>query len=244
MKIIRLLSIVTILLLAFNVQADGAMLASDSIQAWDNSVVNYRCPSVDTVNYYRALPEYKYDLVKEPESILSKVLRWVSSFFTVSGEGITVLGWLLIIAAVLALLALIIKIAGIPIKGLFVFSKSTKVTQLNFGKSKANIEDQKLDNMLEVFINNQAYREATRIIFLQILRTLNRKGLIQWNAFKTDRDYFFELDDKSIKQEFLQIIRQYEYVWYGKFEISAADFEFLKANFAHFTNHLENRKAS
>ncbi|MCG8580346.1 MAG: DUF4129 domain-containing protein [Bacteroidales bacterium] len=244
MKLFRLIIIVCTLLFSPAVKAEEVIAVPDSIEAWDNSFVDYRTPTTDTIAYYRALPEYQYDLAKEPESVFSKIMRWLASYITVSGEGATVLGWFLIIAAVIALLLLIIKLAGIPVKGLFVFSRSTKVSQLNFGQQNTNIEEQKLDKMLTVFINNKAYREATRVMFLQTLRSLNRKGFIQWNAFKTDRDYYYELKEDHLKQGFLNIIRHYEFVWYGKFEISEADFEQLKNGFNQFTDELENKKAS
>lgn len=240
MKPIRLLLLASFLLFSFCLTAEEHNVESDSIEAWDNSKVDYRTPPTDTIAYYRAHPEYQYDLAKEPESVFSKILRWLASYLTVSGEGATALGWFLIVAAVIALLLLIIKLAGIPVKGLFVFSRSTKVSQLNFGQQNENIEEQKLDNMLKVFINNKAYREATRVLFLQALRSLNRKGLIQWNVFKTDREYYYELKEEHLKASFLDIIHNYEFVWYGKFEVTEMEFNQLKEGFTLFINKLEN----
>ncbi|MCU4154827.1 hypothetical protein J1N10_02495 [Carboxylicivirga sp. A043] len=244
MRLLRLLLLSGILLISLLIKAENGTAVSDSIEAWDNSKVDYRTPSADTIAYYRALPEYQYDLAKEPESVFSKILRWLASYLTVSEGGASALGWFLIIAAVIALLFLIIKLAGIPIKGLFVFSRSTKVSQLNFGQQNTDIEEQNLDNMLKVFINNKAYREATRVLFLQALRSMHRKGFIQWNAFKTDRQYYFELKEEHLKTSFLDIIRNYEFMWYGKFEITETEFTRLKEGFNQFINELEKRKAS
>ncbi|WP_430815830.1 DUF4129 domain-containing protein [Carboxylicivirga sp. RSCT41] len=244
MKLSRLILLLSILLLSFDLKAEEYIAAPDSIEAWDNSIIDARTPTTDTISYYRSLPEYTYDLAKEPESVFAKILRWLASYLTVSGAGASALGWFLIIAAVIALLILIIKLAGIPVKGLFVFSRSTKVSQLNFGQQCANIEEQKLDNMLTVFINNKAYREATRVLFLQSLRSLNRKGFIQWNAYKTDRDYYYELKEDNLKQAFHNIIRHYEFVWYGKFQVTEGEFEQIKNGFTQFINELENKKAS
>jgi len=233
------------IIFSFSIRADESVSAvADTIESWDNTIIDYRCASVETMDYYKARPEYKYDLVKEPESLLSRVLKWLASHFKVSDEGVTIFGWILLSLAILGLLLLIIQLTGIPIKSLFVFSKSTKVTQLKFGQSLVDLEKEKLDEMLTLYINSQAFREATRVLFLLTLRLLNRKNLIKWNAYKTDREYFYEIKESSLKDLFLNIIRQYEFIWFGKFDIIEEEFNSVKNDFENFMCLLEDKKAS
>ena len=216
----------------------------DTVEAWDNSKVDYRHPDVETIEHYKAQPEYRYHVNTEVFSWWKKFWNKVFSYFRFENGTLNVFGWIITAVAVLAVLFVIIKLAGISIKGLFVFSKSTKVTQLKFGKAKVEIERQKLDKLLETYIDNQAFREATRVLFLLTLRLLNRKELIEWNAFKTDREYYYELKEKKLKAQFLNIIRQYEFIWFGKFDISETAFASVKSDFDRFLNELQNRKVS
>jgi len=216
----------------------------DTIEAWDNSRINYRSPSVETIEHYKSLSEYQYRVNTDAFSWWDKLWRWVLSHIRLSDGTYSFIGWTVLTLAIIALVFIVIKLLGIPIKGLFVFSKSTKVTQLKFGISHGDLENQKLDDMLISYIHNQAFREATRVLFLLTLRLLHRKELIKWNAFKTDREYYYELKDNHLKDPFLNIIRLYEYVWFGKFAITEVEFLSVQADFDQFMNELKNRKAN
>ncbi len=214
---------------------------ADSIEAWDNSVVDYRQASADTIAYFKQLPEYDYNEVKKTESLLDKFLKWLALLlFTSSGASWT--GWILVVLAVFALLAIVIRLFGIPIKGLFVFSRSTKVTELNFSTGSGDLESENLDKLLQSFIEGQAYREATRILFLMTLRQLNRNHLIKWSIWKTDREYYYELKDEQLKAEFIEAVRQYEYIWYGKFTPEKEYFERVNLQFAQLTKSIATVK--
>ncbi len=216
----------------------------DTAEAWDNSKVDYRHPSVESIEHYKAQSEYQYQVNTEVFSWWKAFWRWMLSHIRFNDGTLSTIGWTILILAILALLFIIIKLIGIPIKGLFVFSKSTKVSQLKFGKTNVDLEKQELDNMLNTYINNQAFREATRIMFLLTLRLLNRKCLIKWNAFKTDREYYYELKEAELKDQFLNIIHQYEFIWFGKFDITETAFNSVKSDFDRFIEVLQNRKAS
>ncbi len=211
----------------------------DTIQAWDNSEVDYRKPAADTIAYFRSLPEYTYNEVKVDNSWLNTVWSWIMSLIP-SGESAKWIGWALIVCAVLALLAIIIKLFGIPIKGLFVFSKSTNVTDLTFGSSEVDLENEELDKQLRTLISHEAFREATRILFLMALREMNRLKLIKWSVWKTDREYYYEIQDQNLKNDFLTAIRHYEYVWYGKFEPGKVQFEEIRSRFDQLNNKVKS----
>lgn len=219
------------------------MQSNDSIEAWDNSKVDYRCPSQDTISYYKGLPEYKYSNNKDTLSLWKKFWNWLFSHISISGGTLNALGWIILIIAIAFVAYLILRIIGVPIKGLFVFSKSTRVEELAFGLNNDGIESSKLEKQLNQYINNQAYREATRILFLICLRQLNRKGLIQWNIYKTDREYYYELKNDDLKEAFLNIIRLYEFIWFGKFNITQIEFEKIKIHFDDFLSQLQNKIA-
>ncbi|MCT4643716.1 MAG: hypothetical protein N4A74_01920 [Carboxylicivirga sp.] len=208
------------------------------IEAWDNSIVDYRCASADTITYYKSLEEYQYTSNTEILYWWQELVNWLLSFIRISDGSLSLIGWLILLIAVAVIVFIIIRLLGVPIKGLFVFSKSTKVTQLNFALSNMDIESEELEKMMKVSIQNKAYREATRVLFLLSLRALHRKNHIEWNAFKTDRDYYYEVKNQQLKEKFLLLIRQYEYVWFGKFELSEPEFESINTDYKQFINQI------
>lgn len=245
MNVLKYLLIVIVSCLSLSVSAEGNGYATkDTIEAWDNSKVDYRHPSPETIEHYRAQSEYQYQVDTEAFSWWNKFWSWILSHIRISDGTLSFVGWTILALAVLAILFIIIRLLGIPIKGLFVFSRSTKVAQLKFGQTNIDLEKRKLDDLLNVYIDNQAYREATRVLFLLSLRLLNRKGLIKWNAYKTDREYYYELKDTDLKQQFLNLVRQYEYIWFGKFDITELEFASVKSDFEQFMNVLSQNKAS
>ncbi len=218
------------------------LAVQDSVEAWDNSMVDYRCPSADTISYYKALPEYQYSVNADALTWWQKLWGWLLSFIKISDGTLSLFGWIILILGVAAVVFIIVKLLGIPIKGLFVFSKSTKVTQLKFGLDNANIETEELEKLLKAFVKNMAYREATRTLFLLCLRELHRSDHIQWNVYKTDRDYYYEVKDQSIQKQFKSIIRQYEFVWYGKFDIGEVEYMPIQHDFEFFIKRIKQQR--
>jgi len=211
---------------------------ADSLMVWDQSKVDLRLPAAENISAYRQDPDYQYDLVQEPQSWMRRLLRWLLSHISLTEGSWSVMGWMLIAIAAIALIFLILKLLGVPIKGLFIFSKSTNVTDLSFSAAQVHIDDQNLEKKLHTFVDAEAYREATRILFIILLKQLNTMKLIKWNTWKTDREYYYELTDQELKSTFLQLIRNYEFIWFGQFSLGKEQFKTVQLQFEAFTNHL------
>ena len=64
-------------------------------------------------------------------------------------------------------------------------------------------------------------RLATRLGYLQLLKDLSDRGLIQWQSDKTNHAYLAELPSTgSLRADFREITRQFEFVWYGEVALS------------------------
>ncbi len=59
-----------------------------------------------------------------------------------------------------------------------------------------------------------------RILFLQTLTLLDKKGLIRFQPDFTNYDYLLQLRTSGSYQQFALVTRHYERVWYGKFELT------------------------
>lgn len=87
-------------------------------------------------------------------------------------------------------------------------------------------------------VNNKNYRLAIRYHFLQTLQKLAAKGAIQYAADKTNYQYSTELYGNPNRDNFLALTINYEYAWYGDFNITDTMFERIQNNFLAFNNNL------
>ena len=76
------------------------------------------------------------------------------------------------------------------------------------------------DKLISQAVANKNYRLAIRYGYLQTLQMLAGSGLVQFSADKTNYQYVNELRGKPFQNDFAAITLNYDYVWYGKFDIS------------------------
>ena len=101
-----------------------------------------------------------------------------------------------------------------------------------------NAQPVSYQNLITQAVNNKNYRLATRYHYLQTLQKLALKGLIQFTADKTNLQYSTELNGNPVRESFLALTLNYEYAWYGDFNITDTMFEKIQNNFIAFNNNL------
>nr|WP_233454750.1 DUF4129 domain-containing protein [Hymenobacter negativus] len=63
-----------------------------------------------------------------------------------------------------------------------------------------------------------------------MLKTLSDRGLINWQPDKTNHAYLAELPPTgAIRDDFREITRQFEFVWYGELALSEPLYERVRA---------------
>lgn len=87
-------------------------------------------------------------------------------------------------------------------------------------------------------ITNRNYRLAIRYHYLQTLQKLAAKGTIQFTADKTNYQYIKELYGKPYHNEFVSLTINYEYAWYGGFDMDETMFGKIQNNFKQFNIQL------
>lgn len=75
------------------------------------------------------------------------------------------------------------------------------------------------------------HRLAVRLMFLQTLKLLSDTNAIQYQPDYTDLHYLQQLNQSKYYNEFFNVMRSYEYVWYGKFAISPERYVSIKNDF-------------
>jgi len=75
-------------------------------------------------------------------------------------------------------------------------------------------------------------------MYLQILKLLSDTNRIQYQPDYTDLHYLQQLHQTKFYDEFSKAMRSYEYVWYGKFDISNERYMAIKNDFMKLQNKI------
>jgi hypothetical protein len=86
-----------------------------------------------------------------------------------------------------------------------------------------------LQNNWESLLQEASSKGNTRLVvrysYMYLLQLLQRNQFINYRAAKTNYDYYFEIKQPELKQDFRQLSRQYEWVWYGNYPLSQEKYE-------------------
>lgn len=98
---------------------------------------------------------------------------------------------------------------------------------------------------LEIQINkakeNLDFRLATRLYFVWTIKELSDFEFIDWKKRKTNYNYISELSSQPFVSKFKSLVKTYEYVWYGNYELSEADFIHVEAKFIQLINTIKTK---
>ena len=109
-----------------------------------------------------------------------------------------------------------------------------KSTSFNFTDLVEDLDKINFEHQINSAIADENYRLATRWNYLKILFLLDKNKLILFASHKTNIDYKYELKDKKLQTDFTRLSYIYDYVWYGKFEITALDYHEQVSDFINF----------
>jgi hypothetical protein len=82
------------------------------------------------------------------------------------------------------------------------------------------------------------YRTAIRLMFLQVLKILSETNTIHYQADYTNLHYLQQLNQTKFYNEFFNVMHSYEYVWYGKFDITTDNYNAVKNDFLKLQNKI------
>ena len=149
-----------------------------------------------------------------------------------------ILMYIVLAAIVLIVIYLIIKNAG-------GFSFGSEKKKIKFETSdeteledEENIANNDFLNLIKKAKSDKDFRKAIRYYHLWVLQSLADKKLIHWNKDKTDYDYFLELGQHLIKEDFSNGMYVYDYIWYGNFQLDADQFNIAESIFQRTLNKI------
>jgi hypothetical protein len=89
-------------------------------------------------------------------------------------------------------------------------------------------------------ISKNNYRLATRLMYLQTLKILSDKELIQFRHERTNSDYLFQLSGTPYYKNFFRLTRDFDYTWYGHFPLTEDSFSNIQKDFTQFKLQLQS----
>ncbi len=81
---------------------------------------------------------------------------------------------------------------------------------------------------LQAALAQKDYRLATRILFLETLQKMNGHNIIQYQKDKLNATYLQQLYGTRYYEGFTQIVRNFEYTWYGNYELTEEKFKIIQ----------------
>lgn len=206
----------------------------------DSSTVTIKQFDKAAMDILRSNPDFQYEELLVDLSWWDRFKRWIiykiAELMTREGSW-SLLKNAMLALGIAALLYLIMKLLGMDIAS--IFSRKAKTTGLEHMEYTENIHTIDFDGELQKAIQTGNYRLAVRLLYLDCLKKLSDYQLIDWQPAKTNANYINELSNTPIKDEFRQLTKQFEYVWYGDFGISQRHFTHLHEAFQQFDKELK-----
>ena len=195
----------------------------------DSSSIRQRM--IDSSLVLELRDDYAFRYTKGPksgETLWERIKRWFYESFIaplVQGGGRGLGNFLMLLLA----------IGGVFIMFYFFFKnrKSTAIDKrdVTWGDVFANpteIEEQQFNRWMQEAELKPDYNEALKFLYLKCIRQMDKKNLIHYRPEYTNRQVLNKLKNKDVKEIFKQVSRQFEFVWYGHFEMDEAAYFQLK----------------
>jgi hypothetical protein len=192
----------------------------------------------DTLNKLKNQEEYWYvNAVFKDKTKKNNVQNnngfW-STFF--ASLAFRIIIWTLIIGVAITVLVLFFNENNIS----FFKRKSRNVNDASTNETKEeNIFETDFDKAIELAKNSNDFPLATRLHYLHILLLLHQQGKIIYSKEKTNFDYLVSLGNTNLYKDFAKATRNYEFVWYGDFELNKDQYFIIETVFLNLKKQIQ-----
>ena len=184
-------------------------------------IIDLRMLSDDILEKYKNDPEFDYDGgPKEAEDWISKIKNWINQQLAIlrsSKAYSTLLDYLYYGLMIAALILIVRGLIKADRRGLL-FGKINS-NEIKIIESEEDISQINLDELISIAIESKQYKLAVRYLFLNSLKLLSEKGLIELKNNKTNYQYLSEIKNNQIADVFRNTTSSFEWIWYGDFPV-------------------------
>ena len=198
---------------------NGIKFYEDSIKNWKNLREYAYAKYLDSLLRNKKpekQPEYKPDSSSGP-SVFSGILS----------SGITKV--ILFTLAIVFVLFVIYRL--FMAEGAFKRKSTTAKNTPEEIEDEVITKESDFDRLIRIALQNNNYRQAVRYQYLRTLHELADKNFIQLAPDKTNFQYVREIKNSVYQNEFAALTLNYEYVWYGEFNIDKTVYHKIENGF-------------
>lgn len=182
----------------------------------------------------KALKENKklqyYDIKKEPP----KRLPWLERFLAAMFNSISAIRFVLMILLLAGLGFLLYRY--MKVNGMTIFRKAKLIDGLTEIQEEELQSGEEYEEKIKTAIAAGDTRQAIRWWYLYTLFQLAGRQMIVAGREKTNNDYLLSMRSSPYYKKFATLTLDYEYIWYGGFEVSEDDFRNINQEFRDFNN--------
>lgn len=212
---------------------------TDRVLPWDEQgAVQYRPAPEALIAQWKADPAYDYERQRKPgwwQHLWHTFLRKIS----LDGADLSWLSYVLKGLVALAFVYFVLRMLNVPLGGLLTAIHKNKGRFVGVPESGREAEEGGLEERWLLCRSTGAYREATRLLYLQLLKSLQQAGLIHIKSGKTNREYLRELHTVGLYEDLAPLVRIYDYVWFGQVQPDERHYQWIEDA---FTGHLNRLK--
>lgn len=200
----------------------------------DTSYIQKKEFNHNKIEDFKSSDDFIYERKEEEPGILQRFWNWIKesvksflrNFFNDIDPAVGVLSSILrvlpYILLAIGLFFIVRYFANIAPKTIL---EGKNESLVNFSDDEELLQRDDLETLLAEAVSNNDYRLAIRFYYLIILKKLSDASIIDWQQQKTNKDYIKELSEKRYLEEFKNSTKLYDFVWYGKFELTKKEFQ-------------------
>ncbi|WP_160713533.1 hypothetical protein [Chitinophaga solisilvae] len=173
------------------------------------------------------------DKTEKPKKDNNNIFTGLFNFLFYLSGAIRYLVVTLVVVGVGALVYLFMKNNGLSI-----FKKPKLLEGLDEIPEESLQSAAEFEEKIKAAIQEKNIRQAVRWWYLYTLFQLAGKQLIIQAKDKTNNDYLRSMRETPYYKTFSTLTMDYEYIWYGGFEVSEDSFREINQQFRDFNNHL------
>jgi hypothetical protein len=190
---------------------------------------------------YATNPEYSYSqrfqAAQKAKELEEASRARIRRFFSKNRiDSVNLLEMILALVVVFTVFFVALSLLGVNVRSLF--KKRAQAIEVHDEELAEDLRELNFDQLLAQAKAQGNYRRGVRLLYLETLKMLGEKHLIQFARHKTNYEYLLSLQGHPLYDDFERLTLQFDYVWYGNFDIDKAGFAKMTETFRHFQTNL------